>query len=58
MASIEIGRVKSGKGKNYVVKWNQTNREIYISWGGWTYVGKASTANEAMKKTEAWLYNK
>jgi len=58
MAAIVIGRVKSGKGKSYEVKWNQSDRNVYVSWGGWSKVGKASSANEAMNKAEAWLYNK
>ena len=58
MGATVIGRVKSGKGKSYEVKWNQSNRDVYVSWGGWTSVGKASSANEAMNKAEAWLYNK
>ena len=33
-------------------------KDIYVSWGGWTYVGKASSPGEAMNKAEAWLYNK
>jgi len=58
MAAIVIGRVKSGKGKSYEVKWNQSDKNVYVSWGGWSNVGKASSANEAMNKAEAWLYNK
>lgn len=58
MAATVIGRVKSGKGKSYEVKWDQFSRDVYVSWGGWSHVGKASSANEAMNKAEAWLYNK
>jgi hypothetical protein len=58
MAAIVIGRVKSGKGKSYEVKWDQSSRDVYVSYAGWTHVGKASSAREAMNKTEAWLYNK
>lgn len=57
MASI-IGKVKSGKGKTYEVKWDQSNKSVYVSWGGWTNIGSASSASEAMNKAEAWLYNK
>jgi len=58
MAATVIGKVKSDKGKSYEVKWNQSSKEVYVSYYGWKYVGKASSANEAMTKAEAWLYNK
>jgi len=59
MASIKIGSVKSGKTRKlYDVKWDQSSREVYVSYAGWTSVGKASSANEAMTKAEAYLYNK
>jgi len=58
MAATVTGRVKSGSGKSYEVKWDQSNRDIYVSYAGWSHVGKASSAGEAMKKAEAWLYNK
>ena len=58
MAATVIGRVKSGSGKSYEVKWDSASREVYVSYSGWALVGKASSAGEAMKKGEAWLYNK
>lgn len=58
MSATIIGTVKSGKGKSYEVKWDQSSRDVYVSYAGWTDVGKASSANEAMNKAEAWLYNK
>lgn len=58
MSASVIGTVKSGKGKSYEVKWDQSNRDVYVSYAGWTGVGKASSANEAMNRAEAWLYNK
>ena len=58
MASTVIGKVKAGSGKTYEVKWNQSDRNIYVSWAGWTKVGQASSSGEAMTKAEAWLYNK
>ena len=57
MAATVIGRVKSGTGKNYEVKWDQSNKDVYVSYTGWSHVGKASSANEAMDKAEAYLYN-
>ncbi len=58
MAATIIGRVKSGNGKSYEVKWTQSDKNVYVSWGGWTKVGQASSAGEAMTKSEAWLYDK
>jgi len=58
LAAKVIGRVKSGSGKSYEVKWDDSNRETYVSYAGWTGIGKASSAREAMSKAEAWLYDK
>ena len=58
MSAVVIGRVKSGQGKSYEVKWDQSSRDAYVSYAGWTSVGKAYTASEAMNKAEAYLHNK
>jgi hypothetical protein len=58
MSATVIGSVKSGKNKSYEVKWDQSSRDIYVAYAGWSHVGKASSASEAMNKAEAWLYNK
>ena len=58
MAVSVIGRVKSGSGKSYEVKWDQCSRDVYVAYAGWSRVGKASSAKEAMNKAEAYLYNK
>lgn len=59
MASEKIGSVKSGKSlKSFDVKWDPSSRDVYVSWAGWTSVGKASSAREAMNKAEAYLYDK
>jgi hypothetical protein len=59
MSAIVIGRVKGGSsGKSFEVKWDQGDRNVYVSWAGWTKIGQASSASEAMIKAEAWLYNK
>lgn len=58
MSATVIGTVKSGSRKTYEVKWDQMSKDVYVSWGGWAQVGKASSANEAMNKAEAWLYDK
>lgn len=58
MSATVIGRVKSGKGKSYEVKWNPSSKDVYVAYAGWTSVGTASSAGDAMRKAEAWLYNK
>ena len=59
MASEKIGRVKGGSGKEYEVRWDSSNKEIYIDgpWGR-AFVDKANSAGEAMRKAEAWAYSK
>jgi hypothetical protein len=51
-----IGRVKAGSGKTFEVKWEQTSKSVYVSYAGWTRIGKAESAREAMQIAEAWLY--
>jgi len=58
MAAQKIGRVKSGKGKSYEVKWDSISKDTYVSYAGWTFVGKAISASDAMRKAEASVYNK
>jgi len=58
MAATVLGSVKSGKSKNYKVKWDERSKDVYVSYSGWSLVGKASSAGDAMRKAEAWLYNK
>jgi hypothetical protein len=54
-----IGRVRSGRAnKPYDVKWDESSGDVYVSYAGWSHVGKASSAREAMTKAEAWLYDK
>ncbi len=58
MSAIVIGRVKSGSYKSYEVKWDSASKDAYVSYAGWTSLGKATSASEAMNKAEAFLYNK
>jgi len=55
-----LGRVKSGtkSGKTYEVKWNPNDKRIYVKVAGWTYAGNASSAGDAMRKAEAFVFNK
>jgi hypothetical protein len=59
MSAQLIGRVKSGKyQKSYEVKWNPHDRHVYVSYAGWTKVGLASSASQAMNMAEGWLHDK
>ncbi len=58
MSATVIGRVKSPSGKSYEVKWDMASKDAYVSYAGWTHVGKAYSASEAMAKAEAYVYNK
>jgi hypothetical protein len=58
MATTILGRAKSGRGKSYEVKWDSVSKDVYVWWSGWTQVGRASGAGEAMRKVEAWLCDK
>jgi hypothetical protein len=58
MASELIGKVSAGSGKSYDVKWDARSKDVYVSFAGWSGCGKADSAAEAMRKAEAFLYNK
>ncbi len=59
MAATEIGKVKGGKsGKHYSVYWDSYSKDLYVGYAGKTRIGKANSAQEAMHKAEAWVYDK
>lgn len=59
MSAINIGTVTSGKTyQTCTVYWDSYTQEVFVGWAGQTYIGKASSAGDAMNKAEAWLYNK
>ena len=58
LAASVVGRVKSGKGGSYEVKWDSASGDVYVSYAGWSKVGQANNAGDAMRKAEAYLYNK
>lgn len=65
MALEVIGKVKSASGKSWEVKWDKSSRQARVVFrggffGGMSYhdVGRASSAGEAMRKAEAFLYDK
>ena len=58
MSATVISRVKSGSGKSYEVKWNSYSKDVYVSYAGWSRAGTASSAWDAVRVAEEWLYNK
>ena len=59
MSAEIIGRVTAGTTrKSYEVKWDSASKDVYVHTAGWTHCGKASSAGEAMRKAEAYVYNK
>ncbi len=58
MSAQEIGTVKSGKGKTYQVEWDSASGEVYVSYAGGSSCGKATSAGDAMRRAEAYVYNK
>ena len=55
MAASDIGRVKSSRGKVYKVKWDAKTKYVYANG---TNIGKAYSAADAMRKAEAYVYNR
>ncbi len=61
MSSNIIGACRAGtSNKSIDVAWNAPpgDQRVYVAWAGWTGIGHAESAREAMRKAEAWLYNK
>lgn len=56
MSASVIGSVVSpSNGKRYDVKWNQSGRDAYVSYAGWSFVGNASSSNQALEMAVSWL---
>jgi len=56
MSAEVIGSVTSpSNGKTYEVKWDSYNNDTYVSYAGWTEVGKASDSSDALDKSTGWL---
>ena len=58
MSAEIIGSVTSGSRKTYDVKWDPASKQVYVSYAGWSLCGTAGSAGDAMRKAEAYLYNK
>ncbi|HFU76718.1 MAG TPA: hypothetical protein ENK66_10785 [Arcobacter sp.] len=56
MAAQVIGSVTSpSNGKSYDVKWDSYNKDTYVSYAGWSFVGTASDSGEALSISTGWL---
>lgn len=55
MSAEVVGKVKSTRGKNYIVKWDRLSKHTYVSYAGNTYVGKFPTAQAALTQAEFWI---
>ncbi|MDY0077220.1 MAG: hypothetical protein RBR87_08075 [Bacteroidales bacterium] len=59
MSAEKIGPIKGGKTKkSFAVFRNPSDNIVYVEYAGKTNIGKAASSVEAMRKAEAWLYDK
>lgn len=63
MARERLQAVKGGKtGKSYTVGYDPQAKTVYIELGGlmttWVSVGKASSPQEAMRKADAYVWDR
>lgn len=56
MAATAIGStISPSNDKHYDVKWDSFNKDTYVSYAGWSFVGKASDEQEALNISTSWL---
>ncbi len=55
MGAITIKEIRLPDGRTYKVKWNPEKKYIYVSWGGWQYIGKADSARAAVERALEYL---
>ncbi|MBW6514499.1 MAG: hypothetical protein K0B87_07070 [Candidatus Syntrophosphaera sp.] len=58
MAAAIIGKVKGRMEHNLEVKWDEYNQEVFVKSEIWTYVCKAPSPGEALKKAGEWVKEK
>ena len=58
MNEIYLGKVKSGSGTIYEVKWNEENKKVFVSFDGLTEIGIADAPASAMLQANEWLKDK
>lgn len=40
------------------MKWDPASRQVFVSYAGWSLCGQASSSSDAMRRAEAYLYDK
>ena len=58
MSTTTIGEIRLQDGRKYKVKWDEKLKHVYVSWGGWKYIGKARSAKDAIEKAKEYLKGK
>ena len=58
MSAEYIGYVIAPSGKKYEVKRDQYDRVVYVSYAGWSNIGKASSEKDALAKARSFLHEK
>ena len=58
MATIQVGVIHLRDGRSYRVKWDEQKGHIYVSWGGWQYIGKAENPKAAFEKAKRFIHEK
>jgi hypothetical protein len=57
-ARADLGALKSGRGGEYLVQWDQSTRAVYVSYAGSQYAGQAQSRGAALALAAAWLGDK
>jgi len=58
MTNHIIGKISLADTRSFKVRWDEKKKYVYVSWGGWQYIGKAENAEEAMRKARSFLKEK
>lgn len=58
MTDYIIGKIYLKDARRFEVRWDEQKKHVYVSWGGWKYIGKAKSAEEAMQKARQFLKEK
>ncbi len=53
-----IGKIALEDSRSFKVRWDERKKYVYVSWGGWQYIGKAESAEQAMRKAKIFLKEK
>lgn len=58
MTAKMVAEIKKPDGRRYNVKWDHIKKDVYISWGGWKYLGKSASAEDAKRIAEKFMEDK